>query len=105
MAFAWTGFEASFSSITRTMRAADLPSPNGFATSFTDLIQVSTALRAALDAVANQPIDLYEIAQDSGTLYYSTEDITWGGHRYLPYVTSRSSIKRFDGGEFDRVTF
>jgi phage-related protein len=68
------------------------------------VIQISSELHAALNATANQPLDLYELQLASGTRYYSTEDITWNGHRYLPYVESRSAIKRCDGGEFDRVT-
>lgn len=68
------------------------------------MIQLSPALRTALDATANRPVDLYELYLESGTRYYATEDITWGGHHYLPYVTGRSAIKRFDGGEFDRVS-
>jgi parallel beta-helix repeat protein len=68
------------------------------------LIQISAALNAALNAPANQPVVLYELHLTSGVRYYSTEDITWGGHHYLPYVTSRSSIRRFEGAEFDRVT-
>ncbi len=68
------------------------------------MIQVSAALRAALDSAANQPVDLYELYLDSGTLYYADQQIDWGGHTYLAKVKSRSAIKRHDGGEFDRVT-
>ena len=68
------------------------------------MISVSTALRAALDAVANQPLDVFELYLDSGTLYFSTEDITWNGVHYLPYVNGRSAIGRYDGGQFDSVS-
>lgn len=68
------------------------------------MIQVSSELRAALNATVNRPLDLYELQLSSGARYYSTEDITWNGHRYLPYIESRGAIKRCDGGEFDRVT-
>lgn len=68
------------------------------------MIQVSPALAAALNATANQPVDLYELYLDSGTLYYADRAVAWGGHNYLPYVRSRSAIRRFLGGEFDRVT-
>ena len=68
------------------------------------MIQVSAALLAAINSSANQPLDLYELHLDSWTLYYSTEQIDWGGHSYLPYVESRSAVKRFENGEFDSVT-
>ncbi len=68
------------------------------------MIILSPELAAALDANWNQPVDLYELYLDSGTVYLSSIDITWGGNHYLPYVQSRSGVKRFESGEFDRVT-
>jgi parallel beta-helix repeat protein len=68
------------------------------------VIQVSAALQAAIRSSANQPLDLFELHLDSGVRYYSTEQIDWGGHTYLPYVESRSAVKRFENGEIDSVT-
>ncbi|MFB3828965.1 MAG: phage tail protein [Bryobacteraceae bacterium] len=68
------------------------------------MIEPAAPLKSALNAAANQPADLYELYLDSGTLYYSDQQIDWGGHTYLPYVRSRSAIKRYDGGQFDNVT-
>ena len=68
------------------------------------MIQVSTSLKSALNAGTNRPVDLYELYLDSGTLYYSDQRIVWGGHIYQPQVQSRSTIKRYDGGQFDQVT-
>lgn len=68
------------------------------------MIQVTPELLAALNATANQPVDLYELYLDSGTLYYSDQTITWGGQNYVNKVNSRSAIRRFEGGEFDRVS-
>ena len=68
------------------------------------MIQVSPELLAALVATENQPVDLYELYLDSGTLYYADQAIQWGGRTYLPYVQERSEIKRYDGGQFDNVT-
>lgn len=68
------------------------------------MIQVSPELLAALNSASNQPVDVYELYLDSGTLYYSDQTITWGGHNYLAKVQGRSAIQRFSEGEFDRVT-
>ncbi len=68
------------------------------------MIALSTALTAAFNAAENQPIDLYELQLDSGTYYFSDQDITWNGHHYLPYVISRSDIKRYMSQQFDSVT-
>lgn len=68
------------------------------------MIQISAPLAAALNSTANKPLDLYELYLDSGTRYYSTEAITWGGHDYLPFVKSRSDIRRADGPQFDDVS-
>ena len=67
------------------------------------MIQLSPELRAALASTANQPVDLYELHLDSQVHYFSDRAISWGGHDYLPYVVSRSSIRRYDGGQFDQV--
>lgn len=68
------------------------------------MIQVSAELRSALIAQENQPVDLYELYLDSGTLYYADQNITWGGHDYLGKVSSRTAIRRSEGAEFDRVS-
>ncbi len=68
------------------------------------MIQVSPELRAALFAASNEPVDLYELYLDTGTLYYADQAIVWGGHAYSAQVKSRSAIQRFCDGEFDRVT-
>ncbi|MGE5487575.1 MAG: phage tail protein [bacterium] len=68
------------------------------------MIQVSPALRAALNSTANEPLDLYELYLDSGTLYFADQAIFWGGHQYVAAVESRSQIRRYDGDQFDSVT-
>ncbi len=68
------------------------------------MITPSAPLLAALNASENAPLDLYEIYLDEGIYYFAEVDITWGGHHYLPYVESRSTIDRIDGPEFDRVS-
>lgn len=68
------------------------------------MITVSPALATALQSTVNEPVDLYELYLDAGTLYYSTRDITCGGHHYLPYVNSRSEIALHMDGEFANVT-
>lgn len=67
------------------------------------MIQLSPELRAALESTANQPVDLYELHLESQVHYFADRAISWGGHDYLPYVLSRSSIRRYDGGQFDQV--
>lgn len=68
------------------------------------MIQVSPALRAALNSTSNEPLDLYELYLDSGTLYFADQAIFWGGHQYVAAVESRSQIRRYDGDQFDSVT-
>ena len=69
------------------------------------MIQISTALASALAAVANRPVDLYEMHLADGTsVYLADQDITWNGQRYLPYVETRSDIRRYMRDQFDRVT-
>lgn len=68
------------------------------------MIQVGAPLRAAINAVANRPADLYELYLDDQVLFYSEIDITWGGNHYLPQVLGRSSIKRYMSGQFDGVS-
>lgn len=70
------------------------------------MIPLSVAFLAALHAVQNQPVDLYELYLPDGTaVYLADRDITWGGHHYLPYIESRSDIRRYLRGQFDQVTF
>ena len=68
------------------------------------MIALATDLAAAFGARTNQPVDLYELQLDSGTLYYSDQDIVWNGHHYLPYVMTRSDVKRYMRQQFDQVT-
>lgn len=67
------------------------------------MISVSTALKNALEAASNSPLDLYELQLDSGTVYWSTEAITWGGNAYEPVVLRRSPIRRYMTRQFDQV--
>ncbi len=68
------------------------------------MIQVSPDLGAAIHSPSNQPLDLYELYLDSGTLYYADQVIAWGGRQYQAAVESRSAIRRYDGSQFDRVS-
>jgi hypothetical protein len=68
------------------------------------MIDVSEDLKAAINSVANQPVDLYEMYLDSGTLYYADQDVIWGGHLYAAKVSSRSAIRRYMSGQFDTVS-
>jgi phage-related protein len=68
------------------------------------MIQVSPALRAAIESSSNQPIDLYEIYLDSSVLRYADQAINWNGNAYAGRVRSRSAIRRSMAAEFDRVT-
>jgi hypothetical protein len=67
------------------------------------MIQVTSEFRAALFATDNQPVDLYELMLDSGTLRFSDQAINWNGNTYAAKITARSPIKRYDGGQFDGV--
>ena len=71
------------------------------------MIYLSPELDVKVRNGVNKPLELYELLLDSGTLYYSTERIVWGGNTYLAKVATRSDIRKFKGGEFDRfsVTF
>lgn len=68
------------------------------------MIDLLPDLAAAFAAQTNQPVDLYELQLDSGTYYYSDQDITWNGKHYLPYVMTRSDVKRYMSEQFDQVT-
>ena len=68
------------------------------------MIAVSPELAAALAAPANQPLDLYELALDSGTLYWSTEDISWGGNAYTAMAVGRSPCVQNMTGDFNTVS-
>jgi hypothetical protein len=68
------------------------------------VISLSGPLQTALVAIANAPVDLYELYLASGTLYFADQAISWGGHSYLAKVKQRSAIARYDGGQFDTVT-
>ncbi len=68
------------------------------------MITVTPEYLTALEAASNQPLDVYELQLDSGTLFLSTEAITWGGNVYQPWVTGRSSVRRHIGQQFDGMT-
>ncbi len=69
------------------------------------MIQLSTALAAALLATENKPVDLYEFVFPDGThVNLADRDITWNGTHYLPYVESRSDIRRYMRDQFDDVS-
>lgn len=71
------------------------------------MFSVSASYEALLEADVVWPTVVYELELDAGTLYYSSEELIWGGNSYTRLAVSQSPVVNTMGTRVPecRVTF